>query len=408
MEGLRILVIVVIMIFLLQRKVNTGIVMILGSLFFGMFYLMNPLDILQVAIKTLLTRSTIDLMLVLILITSLEIVLRTSDLMPKMIRALRGLIKDSRLIMAFLPAFLGLLPSPGGARFSAPMVGEIADQIESLNQEEKSLINYWFRHIWEYIFPLYPGLILAAAMIEREVGEVFKYNLPFTLLSLIIGFLYCYRNLKEKEVKTVYTGSRESLWKNFLNGIFPIALIILLVVFFKFNLIYSLLAVIIFVIIWKGIPDKKIISMVKSSFSLNLIVLVFGVVFFRNMMESSGGFTEVIQIIENFGIAPWIVVAILPFITGILTGMVLPMVSISFPVIIGFIGTGLDVQWSLFSLAFAFGFSGVMLSPLHLCLLLTIDHFKADFNKTYRLLLVPQVILMFCIYLVYRIYLVVY
>lgn len=408
MEGLRVLVIFAFMIVLLQRKINTGIVMVLGSLFFGALYLMNPLDILQVAADSLFIRSTLELMLVLILITSLEYVLRVSELMPKMIRALRGLVSDSRIIMAFLPALLGLLPSPGGARFSAPMVGEIADQIKSLNQEEKSLINYWFRHIWEYIFPLYPGLILAAAFIEREVGEVFKYNVPFTLLSLIIGFLYCYRNLKEKEVKTLYTGPKESLWKNFLSGIFPIALIIILVVVAKFNIVYSLVSVIVMVILWKRISDKELVELVKTSFSFNMILLVFGVVFFRNMMEASGGFAEVIQVIETLGIAPWIVVALLPLITGILTGMVLPMVSISFPIIIGFIGTGVNVDWPLFALAFSFGFSGVMLSPLHLCLLLTIDHFKADFNKTYRMLLIPQSILMLCAYIVYRIYLIVY
>ena len=408
MEGLRVAAIFIIMILLLQRKVNTGIVMVLGSLFFGVFYLMHPIDILKTAADSLFIRSTIELMLVLILISALEYVLRVSELMPKMIRALRGLVSDSRVIMAFLPALLGLLPSPGGARFSAPMVGEIAEQIKSLNQEEKSLINYWFRHIWEYIFPLYPGLILAAAFIERGVGEIFKYNLPFTLLSLTVGSLFCFRNLKEKEIKTTYTGSKESLWKNFLSGIFPIALIIFLVVFVKFNIVYSLLSVIILVIIWKGIKDKEIIDLVKTSFSLNMIILVFGVIFFRNMMERSGGFAEVIQLIENLGIAPWIVVALLPLITGILTGMVLPMVSISFPIIIGFIGTGMDVNWPLFSLAFGFGFSGVMLSPLHLCLLLTIDHFKADFNKTFRLLLIPQSILMICIYIVYRVYLVIY
>jgi len=334
MEGLKILLIFIIMIFLLQRKTNTGIVMILGALLFGLFYLMNPLLILQVAGKTLFTRSTIELMLVLILITSLEITLRVSELMPKMIRSLKGLISDSRITMAFLPAFLGLLPSPGGARFSAPMVGEIGDQIKSLNQEEKSLINYWFRHIWEYIFPLYPGLILASTLIEREVGEIFKYNLPFTLLALLIGFLYCYRNLEKDEIKIVYSGSKDGLWKNFINGIFPILLIIVLVVFIKIDIIYSLLAVIIMVIIWKGIPYKEIIKMIKGSFSYNLIILVFGVIFFRNMMEASGGFSEIIQIIENLGISPWIVVAVLPLVTGILTGMVLPMVSISFPVII--------------------------------------------------------------------------
>ena len=405
MEGLRVLIIFVGMIVLLQRKVNTGTVMVLGSLFFGLFYLMSPIGVAETAWGSLYNRSTLELILVLLFISALEYVLRVSQLMPRMIRSLKGLVQDSRLVMAFLPALLGLLPSPGGARFSAPMVDEVAEQIHSLNQEEKSLINYWFRHIWEYIFPLYPGLLLAAAFIQRDLGDVFLYNLPFTLLSLLVGFLFCFRHLKEHEIRTLYTGPRDSLWKHFFNGILPIILIIILVVLLKLNIAFSLLTVILLVIVWQRIPQRELREMFRSAFSMNMVILVFGVVFFRDMMEASGGFAEVISLIESLGIPTWLVVAVLPLTTGLLTGMVLPMVSISFPIIIGFIGTGPMVDWSLFALAFAFGFSGVMLSPLHLCLVLTIEHFKADFNKTFRLLLVPQIafmVLAFGVYLAYR------
>ncbi len=408
MEGIRVLLIFVAMIYLLQKKVNTGIVMVIGSLFFGILYLMNPFEVAEIAVRTLFLRNTLELILILLLISGLEFVLRVSGLMPNMIRALKGLVSDSRVIMAFLPALLGLLPSPGGARFSAPMVGDVARQITSLDEDQKSLINYWFRHIWEYIFPLYPGLLLAAAFIERDLGEIFIVNFPFTVLSLLIGFAFCFRSLEEKEVKTVYTGPRESLWRNFLSGIAPILFIIITVVFLQVPIVMSLLSVIIIVFIWQRISDKEITNLVKTAFSVNMVILVFGVIFFRNMMEASGGFAEVIQVIENFGIPPVLVVAILPLITGLLTGMVLPMVSISFPILIGFINTGADVSWPLFALAFSFGFSGVMLSPLHLCFLLTIDHFKAGFNRTYRLLLVPQLTFMVCAFIVYRIYLMIY
>ena len=39
--------------------------------------------------------------------------------------------------------------------------------------------------------------------------------------------------------------------------------------------------------------------------------------------------------------------------------------------------------------AFASGFAGVMLSPTHLCLVLTLQYFKADMAGTYRLLYLP-------------------
>lgn len=408
MAAIRVLIIFLLMIFLLQRRVNVGHVMVIGSLLFGLFYMMNPLLIAQTALSSLLQKTTIELMLVLILITALEYVLRVSELMPKMIRGLRGLISDSRIVMAFLPALLGLLPSPGGARFSAPMVAEVSRQIDSMSPEEKSVVNYWFRHVWEYIFPLYPGLILARTFIEKGFGEVFKHNFPFTLAAIVVGFLYCFRNLEEKEVKTLYTGPRESLWKNFLSGLFPVLLVIIFTLFLNINIAISLFMVVLMVIIWKRIPGREIKNLFKDALSPNLIILVFGVIYFRNMMEISGGFNEVISLIESSGIATWFVVAAIPFATGILTGMVLPMVSISFPIVIGFIGSGAGIDWGLFSLAFGFGFSGCMLSPLHLCFLLTLEHFNADFNKAYKMLLLPQGIIMLLAYLLYRFYSIIY
>jgi hypothetical protein len=44
-------------------------------------------------------------------------------------------------------------------------------------------------------------------------------------------------------------------------------------------------------------------------------------------------------------------------------------------------------------LAFAAGFIGVLLSPVHLCLALTRDYFHADWAPLYRLLL-PSVALL--------------
>jgi hypothetical protein len=40
-------------------------------------------------------------------------------------------------------------------------------------------------------------------------------------------------------------------------------------------------------------------------------------------------------------------------------------------------------------LAYASGFCGVLLSPLHLCLVLTKDYFKAELRKVYGILLAP-------------------
>ena len=30
--------------------------------------------------------------------------------------------------------------------------------------ERRTFLNYWFRHVWEMVFPLYPSLVLAAGL----------------------------------------------------------------------------------------------------------------------------------------------------------------------------------------------------------------------------------------------------
>jgi hypothetical protein len=75
---------------------------------------------------------------------------------------------------------------------------------------------------------------------------------------------------------------------------------------------------------------------------------------------------------------------------GLLTGLTVGFVGATFPIITAMMGGHPDPATVTF--AFASGFAGVMLSPTHLCLLLTLQYFKADMAGTYRLLYLPTVL----------------
>ncbi len=66
----------------------------------------------------------------------------------------------------------------------------------------------------------------------------------------------------------------------------------------------------------------------------------------------------------------------------------------TFPLLIGIIGYGANVKPGLLILAFISGFVGLMLSPMHLCFVLTIDFFKANFLKVWLALLLPEAVLL--------------
>ena len=88
-----------------------------------------------------------------------------------LVSGLKKIIRDNRIVVALMPAFGGLLPMPGGTMLTAPMVGN-ALKDDDVSPEELLFISYWFRHVWEYIWPLYPGVVFAATLIDGRVADI--------------------------------------------------------------------------------------------------------------------------------------------------------------------------------------------------------------------------------------------
>ncbi|MDI6744793.1 MAG: DUF401 family protein [Thermodesulfovibrionales bacterium] len=152
---LKITVIFIIVVLLLKRRWNLGIIMILSSVVLSLFYLLKPADFFNAFLKAVTEKTTLSLIISLTFIRGFENIMRNKGLMQRMMDALRGVVTDRRVLMASMPALIGLLPSMGGALFSAPMVQEAASNV-NIREEKKAFINYWFRHPWEFILPLYP------------------------------------------------------------------------------------------------------------------------------------------------------------------------------------------------------------------------------------------------------------
>jgi len=99
---------------------------------------------------------------------------------------------QSRVVGTVMSALIGLLPMPGGALFSAPLVGEALSKINA-SPEHKTALNYWFRHIWEYWWPMYPGVILAIALLNTQTWLYMVFGFPLTLLSVAAGYFFIIR-----------------------------------------------------------------------------------------------------------------------------------------------------------------------------------------------------------------------
>lgn len=391
-EIIKLLGVIGVIIFLIRRKWKLEYVMLLASLLLGLLFGLNPKEIGINFLQAIMEPATIRLMGIIVLVLLLSSILKRIESLKGIVDSLQKLVKDYRLILAFIPSFLGLLPMPAGAMFSAPMVKEIGDR-KGLTSEEDTFINYWFRHIWEFVWPLYPSIILLSALLGTEVREIIIIQFPISLVALMLGLIWVQRHLKRDEAKDKRGEFGLNIKKMFLST-WPILLVIFLVIIIKADLLISLILVILSLVLLNisKIKTENIIEIIKEDIPLNMVVLIAGIMIFARMLQATGAITVIPGFFTELGIHPLVILFFIPFLIGILTGVTSAVVGIGFPVLLPFIVKGeVNLNYAMF--AFVGGYMGHMLSPMHLCLVVTNNYFKADVGKVYKMLILPLIII---------------
>jgi len=391
-EIIKLLAIIAVIILLIKKKWNLEYVILLASLLVGVFFNLNPIQIGNNFVLALIDLTTLKLIGIIVLVYILSGVLRKVESLRDLVDSLQGLVKDYRLILAFIPALLGLIPMPAGAMFSAPMVKEVGGRV-GLTPEEETFVNYWFRHIWEFIWPLFPAIILFAGLLKVEIHEVIMVQFPLTIITVIVGFVWEYKNLR-KDVTLINKKDILFNLKKLFFGVWPILLIIILVLGTKTDLLLSLVIVTLSLIFLniKKLSLKMLKEIIRNDINLNVVILIASIMIFKKILQVSGGIDIIPEAFAKLGIHPFIVLFIIPFFISTMTGLGTAALGIGLPVLLPIIIQG-EANLYYAMLAFTGSFVGVMISPMHLCLVVTRNYFKADMGKIYKMLILPLTII---------------
>ena len=306
--------------------------------------------------------------------------------MQRLVDSLQTLARDPRLVLAIIPALIGLLPMPGGAMMSAPMVAELGTQL-GLTAERKTYLNYWFRHVWEYIFPLYPALILLSGIVSIPLSRVAIAQAPLTVAAIGAGVLVGLRGIgRQGEAQSELRPPlrKESLRQLGLS-IWPIVVVIVLGLGLQLELALSLIVALVLMTLIHGIRLRTVALVLVKSLSPRRALLVVSIMIFNQIVSASGAAASASATFATWGISPVVTCSAVPLAVGLLTGLSLPMVGITFPLLLPLI-SGSEPYVGLVALAYSAGFIGVLLSPVHLCLALTREYFNAAWTPLYRLL----------------------
>jgi len=309
-----------------------------------------------------------------------------------------------------LPALVGLIPMPAGALFSAPFVAQ-AGSILPGRSDWKTAVNYWFRHVWECWWPLYPGVIVGMTVLNLDPPRFIAAQFPFTPVSIAAGYFFLIRphvrSLKADEALAPVNPRRTAFLMT------PLALVVVAVFALPplaqaawpaaqaqhhklIAMLGGLAAALALVAFdrarkmgWRNVTASGALRGIAGVFdrrTMTVAATLAGVIVFKRLMESSGLLPLAGRELEEAGIPAVAAVAALPFLAGLVTGIALAFTGTSFPLVAGLMavpGSGLTPLATLV-LAYSFGYIGMMLSPVHLCFVVTRDYFESDYVSVYR------------------------
>ena len=389
-----------------RLRLQLSLSLFIGSLVLGVWMGLGPVDFIKSALISITRPQAISLVLIVGLILVMSKIMEENGHMDRLVESFTRLSKDGRTTGSVMSALIGLLPMPGGALFSAPMV-ETSLCNHPITCEQKTALNYWFRHIWEYWWPLYPGVVLAIALLDVDTWLFMAIMAPMTLISVVAGVLFILRPIEKMEGHQrgglSWSGIKEFSWE-----IMPILIVVFIILalggmigilgllgfHIKISGALSILPGLLGAIIWVCVVNRVSFGQFRAAVMdrkiLPILFVIMAIMILKGTLTESQTVVQIRSELMAYKIPVMLIILIMPFLSGLVTGNGVGFVGTSFPLIIPMIQTSnvFDTM-SVAALAYVFGFMGMMFSPVHLCLLVSNDYFEAGLLNSYRYLIMP-------------------
>ena len=358
----------------------------LGALTLGIFTL-SPLKILNEILNTLCNPSVLLLALAVAIIPVIGSVIKEGGEIDWLLNNLRI---GKKGFLALTPALLGMLPMPGGALLSAPLIEATGD---SPDNNTKVAINVWFRHIFILIYPLSPALIAGTEIVGLSVYDVIPWLLPEFALAALIGYIFFLRKVRGN-IK--YRGSFS------LKGLVIPLTVVLTAPLVDLSLRYIVnlhpkeLATVIgvslslFLSIFFSSKKLDIKRIIIASRPWNFAFIIIGMFFFLHIFIASDISTK----IASLSISGPLLCVITGVFLGMATGRVQLPLSIILPI---YLAIHRSISPLVFSITYFSIFWGYIFSPVHPCVVVTLEYFRENLRDFYKSMASPSAIVFFII-----------
>jgi len=325
----------------------------------------------------------------------LSTVLERAGQIERLTNAFRACFASPRVTLVALPAIIGFLPMPGGALFSAPMV-EAAATGTGLDKQDKTLINYWFRHVWEYAWPLYPGVMITSQLLGIEVRWVSLAQAPMCVAAILAGLVFLRGAGPAAAPREAAPRGRAALDAAIV--LLPFAVIVGVHLAAGLSIVLATGAGLALAAVWHAAArhvgtGALLRSLFASRAVLGMLVMAYGAKVFGELMVRSGAIAGIAALLQSMSLPLLLLAVALPFCVAFFSGITIVYVMTTFPVLIATTGTGAQAM-PVIALAYAAGYCGTLLSPVHSCFVVSTAYWQSEIVVSMRRLLIPCAIVL--------------
>lgn len=396
----------------IRMRLGIWLSILMGSVILALFFGMGPWAWTKAAFAGVFDLKAIYLALIVWTIMAMSDVLDKHGQTTRLTDAIRGYLRSPRIGLTFFPALIGLLPMPGGAVFSAPMVKSLSERM-GLAPEDKIVVNYWFRHVWELAWPLYPGVILAASLAGVPLTRLVLYNLPGVAVCIALGWFFVLRPgklaISNVRMEDIPRDPRRVLVEG-LPLITAIAGAIGLEMLmawampgadFEIGVLVALAAGVAVALAQNNVPVSQYGRHFFAAHLMRMILVIAAIYVFKSVIGRAG-VVEELSGMASGGVAIFAAAVFLPFLVGFVAGISVAFVGSTFPLLFGLVeqmGLG-DHLMAYVVLGMFSGFAGSMASPIHVCFVLTCQYFGVPLSKAWPRIAMPSFLLLLsgCLY----------
>jgi integral membrane protein (TIGR00529 family) len=388
------------MVTLLRFKLNIGVSMLISACLVGVLLGVWPVQLGRALVEEWhsqpMTRTTgylfISLSALLLLVNVIGAAMVEIGLSHRLVPAIQGLFKSRRFALALIPMIMGMLPTPGGIMLSAPMVRDAGDKI-GVERSRLAAINFLFRHQWEPVWPLYPAVPLIQSLIGISALKLFCHHIVLTVVGTLAGIIVLLvfgipRKRPEHEPPRRHVSFHI---RDFFHAFWPIVFTAGMYIAFDLPPAVGIFIAIIGLLVMHRVPLKQWLTVFRAAREPDMVMLIFGALFFKLNIEAGGAITSVVDFLTSANVPPQVMIFSLPLLVGFTTGVTTATVAITYPFLIAFIGTGAEAKVGLETLAFSGLLFGLWITPIHLCLPLSASYFQTSLLKIISKMVLPAV-----------------